>query len=455
MKPGKSINMLNGPILPSVIRYTLPIMATGLLQLLFNTADLIVVGQFCGSNSIAAVGATSSLIQLMVNLFLGLSVGAGVCVAQDLGAKREREVQCAVHTAILLALVSGVVLTVIGFFFLKECLVLMGTPASVLPLSTVYIKYYFLGVTGSLVYNFGAAVMRAAGDTKTPLYYLIVAGVINVVLNVFFVAVLGMNVDGVAIATAISQTVSAALILYSLARRTDACRLQLKHLRFHKAQLLKTLQIGVPAGLQSAMFSISNVLIQSSINSFGETVVAGNSAAMSLEGFVYVCINAFSQTSLNFIGQNLGAGKFDRIKKIYRTCMACVTVVGVVLGALFYFCGNALLRIYITDSEQAIRFGLDRMLFICLPYFLCGIMDTTTGAIRGMGCSLAPMIITVLGVCVLRVVLIFAVFTLPAYHTTQTVYASYPISWAVTFLALFVLYLWVQRRVQQRQLKIA
>lgn len=449
MKKG-TVNMCEGPVLSGVIRYTLPIMATGVLQLLFNTADLVVVGQFCGSTAIAAVGATSSLINLLVNLFLGLSVGAGVCVAQGLGAQKTKEVERTVHTSVLLAFISGVLLTVIGFFFLKKCLVLMGTPADVLPLSTVYIQYYFLGITGSLVYNFGSAVLRANGDTKTPLIYLVFAGIINVILNLFFVAVLKMNVAGVAIATAVSQTVSAILVLRNLICRKDACRLQFKKLRFYKNELVKVVSIGLPAGLQSSMFSISNVLIQSSVNSFGAVVVAGNSAAMSLEGFVYVCITAFSQTALNFVGQNLGAGNADRIRKSYLICMAGTTVVGIVMGGLFYLCGAQLLRIYITDSDAAIQYGLLRMLFMCVPYFLCGIMDVTTGALRAMGCSLAPMLITVVGVCVFRVVWIFTVFAMPQFHRVETIYASYPISWLITFAILLVLFLFVYRKQKQK-----
>lgn len=448
MKKG-TVNMCEGPIFSGIIRYTLPIMATGVLQLLFNTADLIVVGQFCGSNAIAAVGATSSLINLLVYLFLGLSVGAGVCVAQALGAQKFKEVERTVHTSMLLAAISGVILTVIGFFFLKECLILMGTPSDVLPLSTIYIQYYFLGITGSLVYNFGSAILRATGDTKTPLIYLVIAGIINVILNIFFVAALNMNVAGVAIATAISQTVSAVLVVLNLKKRSDACRLYFNRLHFNKNELTKVLKIGLPAGLQSSMFSISNVLIQSSVNSFGAVVVAGNSAAMSLEGFVYVCMTAFTQTSLNFVGQNLGAGKADRIKKSYLICMAGSSLVGIVMGGLFYLCGRPLLGIYITDSNEAIQYGLLRMFFMCLPYFLCGIMDVTTGALRAMGCSLLPMLITVVGVCVLRIVWIFTVFAMPQFHRVETIYISYPISWLITFATLFVLFIFIYRKQKQ------
>lgn len=438
--------MLQGQLLPSIISYTVPIILTSLLQLLFNAADLVVVGQFCGSVSVAAVGATGSLTNLLVNFFIGLSVGAGVCVAHGLGSREDRVVSNTVHTALPMALLSGVVLTVVGIACSRTFLELMGTPESVLPLSAVYMKIYFAGVTFTMVYNFCAAILRAAGDTKSPLYFLFAAGILNVILNVVFVTQLHMNVAGVALATTISQGVSAVLVVIALMRRTDACRLDLKKLRLHKAQLEKMLRIGLPAGVQSSLFAISNVIIQSSVNSFGDVLMSGNTAAANLEGFVYAPLNAFQQTAVNFIGQNSGARQFKRVKQVLWQCLGCVTVVGLVLGTLMYALGPQLLSIYITDSQEAIAYGMLRLSYICLPYFLCGLMDVTTGALRGLGASFVPMLICVLGVCGIRIGWIFTVFRMEQFHTPQCLYISYAISWAVTALCQLVAFLVVYRK---------
>lgn len=438
--------MLQGQLLPSIISYTVPIILTSLLQLLFNAADLVVVGQFCGSVSVAAVGATGSLTNLLVNFFIGLSVGAGVCVAHGLGSREDRVVSNTVHTALPMALLSGVVLTVVGIACSRTFLELMGTPESVLPLSAVYMKIYFAGVTFTMVYNFCAAILRAAGDTKSPLYFLFAAGILNVLLNVVFVTQLHMNVAGVALATTISQGVSAVLVVIALMRRTDACRLDLKKLRFYKAQLEKMLRIGLPAGIQSSLFAISNVIIQSSVNSFGDVLMSGNAAAANLEGFVYAPLNAFQQTAVNFIGQNSGARQFKRVKQVLWQCLGCVTVVGLVLGTLMYALGPQLLSIYITDSQKAIAYGMLRLSYICLPYFLCGLMDVTTGALRGLGASFVPMLICVLGVCGIRIGWIFTVFRMEQFHTPQCLYISYAISWAVTALCQLVAFLVVYRK---------
>lgn len=438
--------MLQGQLLPSIISYTVPIILTSLLQLLFNAADLVVVGQFCGSVSVAAVGATGSLTNLLVNFFIGLSVGAGVCVAHGLGSREDRVVSNTVHTALPMALLSGVVLTVVGIACSRTFLELMGTPESVLPLSAVYMKIYFAGVTFTMVYNFCAAILRAAGDTKSPLYFLFAAGILNVILNVVFVTQLHMNVAGVALATTISQGVSAVLVVIALMRRTDACRLDLKKLRFHKAQLEKMLRIGLPAGIQSSLFAISNVIIQSSVNSFGDVLMSGNAAAANLEGFVYAPLNAFQQTAVNFIGQNSGARQFKRVKQVLWQCLGCVTVVGLVLGTLMYALGPQLLSIYITDSQEAIAYGMLRLSYICLPYFLCGLMDVTTGALRGLGASFVPMLICVLGVCGIRIGWIFTVFRMEQFHTPQCLYISYAISWSVTALCQLVAFLVVYRK---------
>lgn len=439
-------NMLSGPLFLNIVLYTIPIILTSILQLLFNAADLVIVGRFCGSVSVAAVGATGSITNLLVNFFIGLSVGAGVTVAHGLGSHEDTVVHNTVHTALPVALVSGVVLTIIGISFSGTFLQMMGTPENVLPLSTVYMQIYFAGITFTMVYNFCAAILRAAGDTKSPLVFLSLAGVVNVVLNVVFVTAFHMNVAGVALATTISQGISAVLVVIALMRRTDACRLTLKKMRFHRIQLAKMLRIGLPAGIQSSLFSISNVLIQSSVNSFGDIFMSGNAAASNIEGFVYVSLNAFHQTAVNFIGQNAGAKQYKRVYRTLWICLGLVAVVGLSLGALAYSLGPTLLSFYITDSQEAIGYGMVRLAYICLPYFICGLMDVSTGALRGLGASFVPMVISILGVCGLRIGWIYTIFQLPAFHTPQCLYFSYIVSWTVTFLFQIVSFIIVYRK---------
>ncbi len=438
--------ILRGPLFWNIIKYTVPIILTSVLQLLFNAADLVVVGRFCGSLSVASVGATGSVTNLIINLFVGLSVGAGVTVAHAYGGNDEQAVHKTVHTALPTAIVSGVVLTLIGVVFSRIFLELMSTPENVLSLSSVYMRIYFCGMTFSMVYNFCSSILRAVGDTRGPLIYLSVAGVINVILNIVFVTVFGLNVAGVALATIISQGVSAVLVVRALMVRTDSCRLVLSKMRFYKMQLLKIIRIGLPAGIQGSLFSISNVIIQSSINSFGDVFMSGNAAAGNIEGFVYVSINAFHQTAVNFTGQCTGAKKYKRAVKALWICLACVTVVGIVNGSLVNFFGKQLLSIYITDSAEAISAGIVRLAFISLPYFLCGLMDVTTGALRGMGSSVTPMIISILGICGLRIAWIFSVFQLERFHTPEVLYLSYAVSWTVTFIVQLIAFFISYRR---------
>lgn len=440
----KPLNMLEGKIFPNIIRYTIPIILTSVLQVFFNAADLVVVGRFSGSLSVAAVGATGPITTLIINLFLGLSVGAGVAVAHGVGCDNKETVHKTVHTAIPAAILSGVFLTFVGVLFSKSFLVLMDTPENILPLSSLYMEIYFCGMTFSMVYNFCASILRAVGDTKSPLVFLSLAGVINVVLNIIFVTVFHMDVAGVALATIISQFVSAVLVFIKLMQRNDNCKLVLKKMKFYKDEMLRILKIGLPAGIQGALFSISNVIIQSSINSFGDIFVSGSSAAANIEGFVYVCLAAFQQTAVNFIGQNTGARKFKRVKKIFWACLIGVTITGIVAGVLVFIFGKSLLGIYITDSAEAISYGMIRLTYISLPYFLCGIMDVTTGALRGLGSSLAPMIISVMGICGIRLLWIYTIFQIPAFHNPHTLFVSYSISWIITFIfqlsAFLVLY---------------
>ena len=443
-------DLTSGPLLSGIIAYTIPIILTSVLQLLFNAADLVVVGRFRGSLAVGAVGATGSITNLIVNLFVGLSIGAGVSVAHAIGAKQEKMLHRTIHTALFVALAGGAFLTVIGVSLSSTFLRLMDTPAEILPLASQYMQIYFCGMIFNLVYNFCAAILRAAGDTKSPLLFLSIAGLLNVALNFFFVVVCGMSVAGVALATIISQGVSAVLVVRSLMRRADGCRLDLRQIKLHKAQLLRILRIGVPAGIQGSLFAISNVIIQSSINSFGDIAVAGNAAAANIEGFVYVAMNAFSQTAVNYTGQNVGANRFDRVRKIALLCILCVAATGMLMGGAIYLCARPLLGIYITDSPDAILYGITRMSFVGLPYFLCGMMDVATGSLRGLGSSLTPMVISVLGVCGIRLGWIFTIFRDPRFHSLESLFISYPISWTITFLiemtAFFIIY---RRRAKQ------
>ena len=445
MKKTYSMDMCNGPIMSKLLRFAIPLMCSSILQLLFNAADVVVVGQFCGEESLAAVGSTTSLINLMTNLFIGLSVGANVLVARYFGAKQEKNVHNTVHTALALSVVSGLLLTVVGVVFAKQILIWMQCPTDVLPLSALYLRVYFLGMTATMVYNFCSAILRAVGDTKRPLYYLLFSGVVNVVLNLFFVIVLDMNVAGVGLATAASQVVSAFLVMRCLRKENAMYKLILKEIRFHKTELKKILQIGIPAGLQGTVFSLSNVVIQSSINSFGSVIMAANAAAMSIEGFVFMAMNAFHQAAVSFVSQNVGAGKFSRINRIVWCVLLGVTVTGVVLGGLFVVFGNELLSLYSTKPE-VIAQGMVRLQMICTVYALCGIMDVMVGALRGLGYSVMQMIVSLLGACGLRLLWVFTVFSIPEYHTTKVLYFSYPMSWTITIVVHVICFLVVRRR---------
>ncbi len=446
--------MLRGPLLTNIISYTVPIILTSILQLLFNAADLVIVGRFRGSIALAAVGATGALTNLIVNLFIGMSVGTGVAIAHGMGGHEDEQVHRTVHTSIPLALVSGVVLTIIGITMSETFLKWMGTDEAVLPLSTVYMKVYFSGMTFTVLYNYCASILRAVGDTKSPLIYLTIAGVLNVILNVALVAGLGMHVEGVALATVISQGVSAVLVVIALMRRTDACKLTLSKMRFYKRQLLKIVRIGFSAGLQGSMFSISNVMIQSSINSFGDIVMSGSAAAGNIEGFVWTAMNGLHQTAVNFVGQNVGARQFKRAYQTFWICLGCVGIVGLVMGVGAYIFAPQLLSFYITDSQQAIAVGVIRMGFIALPYFICGLMEVTTGALRGLGVSALPMLISVMGICVFRLIWIWTVFQVPQLHTLECLFFSYPVSWVITFVAQLIAF-FISFRKQKLRLEAA
>ncbi len=443
------IDMCNGPIMKKMLLFALPLMLSSILQLLFNAADVVVVGRFAGDESLAAVGSTSSLINLLTNLFIGLSVGANVLVARYFGAKKDEELQDTVHTAMALSLVGGVVLTIIGIAGAPVILEWMQTPPEVLSLAVIYLRVYFAGMTATMVYNFGSSILRAIGDTKRPLYFLSIAGVVNVVLNLFFVIVFHWGVFGVGIATVISQVISAVLVLRCLLREQGGIRLELKRLGIHKGKVLQIMQIGLPAGFQGMLFSLSNVVIQSAVNSFGATVVAGNSAASNIEGFVYVGMNAFYQAAISFMGQNVGAGKYNRVNKILYSAEICVIVIGLGLSMIVRLFAEPLLSLY-TDSPAVVQAGTVRLGIICATYFLCGMMDVMVGALRGLGYSIAPMIVSLLGACVFRLFWIATVFQMEEFHTIETVYISYPISWILTFLAHVVTFIIVRNRLKKR-----
>ncbi len=454
-----SFDVTEGPLLKKTILFAIPIILTSLLQLLFNAADLMVVGTV-DEVYVGAVGATGAVTNLLVNLFIGLSGGIGVVVAQKLGARDYGGVHKVVHTAIPLAVISGAILTVVGFFYTEPMLELMETPKEIEGLAATYMKIYYCGMIPNLLYNFGASILRSAGDTKGPLYYLTIAGIVNVLLNFLFVKGFGMNVDGVALATIISQSVSAVLVILSLAKRVDAIRFDFRAIHIDGESLKSIVKIGVPAGLQSSMYSIANIIIQSSVNGFGAISVTGNSAAINIEGFAYVVLNAFYQSAMTFAGQNLGAGKFKRLNKVFATNILCVVIAGLGVGLIFNLFLPQLLSLYSVTNPEAVEFAKIRMLFVTLPYFLCGALDVTTGIMRGIGSSLVPMIISVLGVCVLRLGWIYTVFAQLPYGQDDEkkaiiLFLIYPISWIITFGAELIAYIVVRKVRQKRGLELS
>ncbi len=437
------IDMCNGPLFGKIMLFSLPLMLSGILQLLFNAADVIVVGRFAGSESLAAVGSTGALTNLLVNLFIGMSVGANVLVARYYGGKQEEEVSQTVHTSILVSVVGGVLLSVIGIVSARALLLLMDTPENVIEHSVLYMRIYFLGMPVMLLFNFGSAILRAIGDTRRPLFYLSVAGIINVLLNLFFVIVCHMGVAGVATATVISQCVSTALITRCLMKSEGCFKLCLNKLKMYWDKFGKIAAIGLPAGIQGSLFSISNVLIQSSVNSFGSVAMAGNTAASNVEGFVYTSMNALHQTAVSFTGQNLGGRQYGRINKILVECLVIVTVIGLVMGNGAVLIGRQVLGFYSSDPE-VIGYGMQRMQIICTFYCLCGIMDVLVGVIRGFGYAIMPMVVSLMGACVFRVIWIYTIFEWD--RTLRTLYISYPVSWALTALVHLICFIIVRRK---------
>lgn len=444
-----TMNMCEGSILNKLLLFALPLIASSVLQLFFNAADVIVVGKFAGDHALAAVGSNGSIINLLVNVFMGLSVGANVLVARFFAAKQEKELRKTVHTAMSVSVLCGIFVAIMGALAARLVLTLMQSPPEVIDLSTLYLRIYFMGMPATMAYNFGAAILRGVGDTKRPLYYLTFSGVVNVILNLIFVIVFHMSVAGVALATIISQYISAILVIRCLMKEESGIRLERQYLGIDKDILLRILQIGLPAGVQGSLFSLSNVVIQSSVNSFGATIVAGNSAAQNIEGFVYVAMNAFSQAVVAFVSQNLGAGKFERINKVVITAQLCVLSVGLILGNAVYLLGEPLLHLY-SDSEVVIAAGLKRLSIISTTYALCGMMDSMVGALRGLGYSVMPMIVSLLGACAFRMAWIFVFFQIDRFHTIGTVYYAYPISWTLTLSVHIICFLIVRRKMKKQ-----
>lgn len=437
--------MTTGAIFPKLTKFAVPLILSSVLQLLFNAADIVVVGRFAGDNSLAAVGSTSSLVNLLVNTFMGLSIGCNVLAANFLGAGQKNDVQRTVHTSVLLSIFVGIIVTVIGISFSKQILIMMGSPEDVLPLSVIYLKIFFAGITAAVVYNFCSALLRAKGDTKRPLYILTVAGVINVILNLIFVIVFKMGVAGVAWATVASQIFSAVCVIFILVREEDDFKLDIRKLYIFPDILKGILRIGIPAGLQGTVFSQSNVVIQSTVNSFGALAVAGNSVCQSIEGFIYISMNGLAQGSLTFVSQNMGARNIERIRKVVKIALASVCEVGLVMGwlAIFmasdFFEDKSIFYIY-SKSPEVISQARLRLFVIAGTYFTCGIMDVMANSLRGMGYSFMPMIVSLIGACGLRILYLFTVFRIPAVHNYQNIFISYPVSWVVTFSVLFYVF---------------
>lgn len=447
-KHSKNIDMVNGSIVKGLILFSIPIMLSGMLQLLFNAADTVVVGRYGSENALAAVGSTGSLITLIVNLFMGLSVGSSVIAAHCYGAGDRKGVQQVVHTSILAAAFTGLLVGIIGIVVSKPALHLMGTPDEVMDQASQYMQIYFCGMPAMMIFDFGASIMRSAGDTKRPLYYLCISGVINIVLNLILVIVFHMDVAGVAIATVVSQIVSAALIVIHMCRCNEWYKLNLKKLKIYPEKLIKIVKIGLPAGLQGTVFSISNVVLQSSINSFGPIAMNGNSAAANLESFMYLSVNAFHQSAVSFTGQNMGAGKYRRVDKVVVASVFMAIAVSIIMGGVFLFAREGLLHIYIPNSEEAVAFGIQRLLIICATYSLCAGSDVMIGVLRGMGSPIVPTLISVIGICGTRV--FWVLFIFPVYNTLTSLYISYPVSWFISFAGQIVCFIVVRKRLMRR-----
>ena len=446
--------MLNGPLLPNIIKFTIPLMLSSILQLLFNAADIVVVGQYAGDSSLGAVGCTGSLINLLTNLFVGLSVGTGVLVARYFASKQNKKLKDTIQTSMCISLISGIVLAIVGVTFARPILVLMNAKNAILDKAVIYLTIYFLGMPSMMVYNFGSSILRSVGDTRRPLVYLTISGALNVCLNLLFVIVFQMDVAGVALATILSQTLSAVLVVLCLVREKGELHFDILHPYVDLSRLKRIARIGLPAGFQGVIFSLANVVIQSSVNDLGDLVIEGNSIAMNIEGFVYVSMNAFHHAAISFTSQNLGAGKQNRIRPIFWTVEASVITVGTVLGYIALFFGRPLLGIY-SGNPEIVDAGMVRLWMIMSTYLLCGMMDVCVGSIRGMGYSIMPTIVSLIGACFLRLIWLWTVFPIPRFHNASMIYITYPLSWALTFSVHLICFLILSRKFKENRQKNA
>lgn len=438
--------MCNGSIMDKLISFSLPLMLSGILQLMFNAVDIIVVGRFSGSQALAAVGSTTALINVFINLFIGISLGANVLAARFFAAGKHEEMSQTVHTSILLALISGVTMAFVGLLFSRGTLELMGTPGDVIDQSTLYMRIYFMGMPFFMLYNYGAAILRAVGDTKRPLIFLIISGMINAGLNMILVICFHLDVAGVGIATVVSQMISCVLVIRCLYRAESSYQLRFSKLKINPQYLKQIFQVGVPAGIQSTVINFSNVLLQSSVNSFGSVAMAGYTAANNILGFLYTSVNSVTQACMSFTSQNYGVRKFRRMDRVLIDCIVISMVIGLSLGCGAYFFGPKILRIY-TSDEQVIRSGMEILAFTTIPYFLCGIMDLFPGALRGMGRSGVPMILSIIGTVGTRIIWIFGIF--PHHRSLEILFISYPVSWILTIIMQVICFGFVRKQVQR------
>ncbi|MCB5577659.1 MATE family efflux transporter [[Ruminococcus] gnavus] len=439
--------MCNGTIMDKLISFSVPLILSGILQLLFNAVDIIVVGRFSGSQALAAVGSTTALINIFTNLFIGISLGANVLAARFYAAQKDKEMSETVHTAIMLALISGVVMLFVGIFFARGALELMGTPDDVIGQSTLYMRIYFAGMPFFMLYNYGAAILRAVGDTKRPLLFLIVSGVVNACLNLFLVIAFHLGVAGVAIATVTAQGISCALVLRCLQRSQASYQLRFRDLKIRGCYVRQIFQVGLPAGIQSTVINFSNALLQSSVNSFGSIAMAGYTAANNLFGFLYVSTNSITQACMSFTSQNYGVGKWKRMDRVLFNCIILSVAVMLTLGGGMYFFGPEVLKIY-TTNPRVISCGMEVLTYTTLTYFLCGIMDLLPGALRGMGYSSVPMILSIIGTVGTRIVWIFGIF--PNHRSLDILFISYPVSWMITIVLQVICFYFVRRKVHAR-----
>ena len=447
MKNNKyEIDMCNGTIMDKLISFALPLMISGMLQLMFNAVDIIVVGRFTGSQALAAVGSTTALICTFTNLFIGVSLGANVLAARFYASGKTKEMSETVHTAILLALISGIAMSVIGILCARESLVLIATPDDIIGQAALYLRIYFFGMPFFMLYNYGAAILRAVGDTKRPLMYLIAAGTANAVLDLILVIIFKMGVAGVAIGTITSQFISCVLVIRCLCKTNTIYKLYISKLRIKKYYLIQILKVGLPAGIQSTVINFSNVLLQSSVNSFGEIAMAGYTAANNILGFLYVSVNSVTQACMSFTSQNYGVRKFKRMDKVLADCAILSIIVSVVIGGGSYLLGHQILGIY-TKQEDVIQCGMEILSISTIPYFLCGLMDMIPGSMRGVGYSAVPMILSIIGTVGTRLVWIYGVF--PEHRSLYVLFMSYPVSWGLTIVMQAICLVFVRRKIRK------